>query len=481
MEILPIIIIVSLLGFFIILTLILFTWQYLRARERRRKHRSSESERYYKPTRKLTLQSGRAIPTSQKQDTASTRGPHSLDMTSPLPIFTAPTYTVTCEASTHGSPQRRPIISSQDHRHPPILEARSQKRDVERPRRVVSEPNRPKEKKVSPRVWSVPTHLTAEKDGSLTIPRPALVTIESRRPSATKSIESQTQRVSDPKATTQPRRSSASKGQEITDSLQKAYQGPLGLGGRVYDVPTSPVLWNGPIHSAESRGAGERRTSGGSLESPAVSSRVISDSIERPPPLFSGGSSSPRVRFAPPTKVDLNRVSFLSMTDSVSSSVALEQVSPISPLIPSMRAPPPSTVELTHYDLSPLSSSKASATRVRDTPPHLKTPDFGQISFFDSATSSSEEPSLPNRGVSVMSNRSNFTIASSEISSSNWTFGNAKMVNIYPSVAQEKERSTPPYARKLRSKYGQYPRGLRNKALPVVPKSPLSRSDFGPL
>lgn len=496
MELLPIIIIVSLLGFFIILTLILFTCVYLRAREARRKRRSSDSKPHYKPTRKLTLQSGKAIPTSEAQETASTRPPHSLDLTSPMPIFTIPTYMVTCEAGDPPkSSQQRPIISAQDHGHPPILadlEAQIPQIYAEEPRRAVSEPKRPRKDSIPKRVYSIPASLTTERNRSLTVPRPALVAIESRS-SATRSSDSTPQRISGPKpGEAQPRRSSSSKGQEITDSLQKAYQGPTVPSGQTPKLSSNPLTWNtwAPGAGAESGGSSEGHPSGQLLDSPALSSRAVSDSIPRPPPLFSRPNYSPRVQFAPPTEVDYTRVSFLSMTDSLAS----EQMSPISPMASTLRAPPPSTVELAYYESTPpLSrtisfSSERSPTRLRNTPPHLETPDFGKISFFDWETSSDEPNPLLQRGLSGTSHRShrsivsNFTIASSEVSSANWTFGNAKVINIYPSVAQEKERNTPPpYAKTLRSKYGQYPRGRRNKALPVIPKSPLSRTDFGSL
>ncbi len=495
MELLPIIIIVSLLGFFIILTLILFTCVYLRAREARRRRRSSESKPHYKPTRKLTLQSGKAIPTSEAQETASTRRPHSLDLTSPMPIFTAPTYMVRCEAGDPPKTSRqRPAISAQDHGHPPILpdlEAQIPQNYTEEPRRAVSEPNRPRKDSIPKRVYSIPASLTTDRNGSLTVPRPALVAIESRRPSAARTSESSLERTSGPKpGEAHARRSSASRGQEITDSLQKAYQSPLVLGGQTPELPTSPVPWNTWAYAAESSGSSEGRHSGQTPGPPATSSRAVFDSIQKPPPLFSRHIYSPRVQFAPPTEVDYTRVSFLSMTDSLAS----EQLSPISPMVPNMRAPPPSTVELAYYESSPplsrknSSSSQGSPTRLRNTPPYLETPDFGKISFFDSETSSDEPNPLLQRGLSGMSHRShrsnvsNFTIASSEVSSANWTFGNAKVINIYHSVAQEKERNTPPpYAKTLRSKYGQYPRGRRNKALPVIPKSPLSQIDFGSL
>ena len=116
--------------------------------------------------------------------------------------------------------------------------------------------------------------------------------------------------------------------------------------------------------------------------------------------------------------------------------------------------------------------------------PHIER---GSLAFFTSSPTPTRLIHDLRRGPSVMSNRSGLTIASSEISS-NWTIGKAELVNIYPSLADEEEeeedgegrwhmieRSTPPYAKTLRSKYGQYPRGQRDKALPTLPKSPLSQ------
>ena len=119
--------------------------------------------------------------------------------------------------------------------------------------------------------------------------------------------------------------------------------------------------------------------------------------------------------------------------------------------------------------------------------PHFERGSLGSMSFFNSTPTPTRREHDLRRGPSVMSNRSGLTIASSEISS-NWTIGKAELVNIYPSVAddedlveeepegvRESDRATPPYARMLRSKFGQYPKGKRDKALPTLPKSPLSQ------
>lgn len=519
MELLPIIIIVSLLGFFIILSAVLFTWQYLKSREQRKRREYSESQE--KPTRHLTVRSGQVVPKSEAAETASTRDPASFDLPSPNT-----TYTVKCEAERRKTSDTWPPnvaarrqdrasratdkeAQSKDagrckvaaYTWPPKPAARTQKypfgvidleaqtQDAGSPKLVESEPFRHKEEIAKARAKLSRPVITTERSGSLTLPRPALVTIESRRPSAAKSHDSQSRRTSKSKSDHHSYHPS-SKNREIAESLQRAYTGPSILGGEAHQLPASPVLWKSSAHTTEGRRTSGRRSSDRSVDGSTVSSRVISDSVQRPPPLFSTIDYSPHVRFAPVQYLshdddDVNRVSFLSMTDSASSSYTTEQVSPV------MRAPPPSIDELAHEETSPpLSSGLVSDTPntpsfIRDTPPQLSTPDFGNMSFFDSTRSSEESSQLESpkklqRGVSVMSNRSILTIASSEISA-NWTIGNAQVVNIYPSVASEKDRATPPYVRPLRSKYGRYPRGRGDKALPVIPKSPLWQSDFGDL
>ncbi|KAL9132394.1 MAG: hypothetical protein Q9175_006430 [Cornicularia normoerica] len=520
MDLLPIIIIVTLLGFFIILTAVLFTWQYLKAREQRKRRQNSESQE--RPTRHLTVRSGQVIPKSEAAETASTRDLASFDCPSPRA-----TYTVKCEAerrktsdpwppkvATHRQYKSSkatdveaqskdagrskvaaytwpPKPADRSQKHPfGAIDLEAQSRDAGRSQASESEPFRRKEEIAKARAKLSRPVLKTQRSGSLTLPRPSLVIIESRRPSAAKSHDSQSRRTSKSKSNIQSRHPSSSRNREIAESIQKAYTGPSVLGGEAHQLPASPVLRNSSHHTAESRRASGRRSSRRSADSSTVGSRVVSDSIQRPPPLFSTVDYGPHVRFAPVQHVsndddDVNHASFLSMTDSASSSCTTEQVTPV------MRAPPPSINDLAHYETSPpvtsglVSDASDSPGFIRDTPPQLGTPDFGNMSFFDSTRSSDESNQLESakklqRGVSVMSNRSILTIASSEISS-NWTIGNAQVVNIYPSVAQEKDRATPPYARRLRSKYGRYPRGRGDKALPGIPKSPLWQNDFGDL
>lgn len=483
MQLLPTIIIVSLLGFFIFLTLILFVWQYLRTRERHRRRRTSN-----RPIRRLTVRSGKVIPKSEAADTVSTRDPISVDLPSPNP-----TYTVTCQVESRNISdiwRSKGMIHGQGHSSQnPDLEAQID--CVRIPALVESESHHPRKVIAKPRRKSVKTIPMEERSGSLTLPRPPLVNIESRRPSTTsQSQESHSRRQSNSrKQNSGSRQCSTLKGRVITNSLEKAYVAPLILGGEVHQLPSSPMPRTSSIYSSQSRWASGRRPSGQTLDGSSVSSRGISDSVQRPPPLFSSVGDSPHVRFVPPAIENVNRMSFLSMTHSASSSVTPEQTSPL--LTPVPHAPPPSMVELGLYEPSQSKSeeqlldSLVTPSYIRDTPPHLDTPEFGsEITFFNSATSSKdsnegETAKKLKRGVSVMSNRSNFTIASSEISST-WYIENARAVNIYPSVAQDRDRVTPSYARGLRSKYGRYPRGRRDKALPVIPRSPLSQSEPEP-
>ena len=447
MQLLPIFIVVSLLGFFIILTLLLFLWQLLKAQKRSEKqHSDSKNE---KPTRQFTVRDGKVIPLSDAQDTASTRKPISLDLTSPI-------FNYLAEQNLEEQKNQQPPKISIPHWLPTSaidLEAQHVE-SIETPN-LREQPKRVRSQNLS-------SALRTEKNGSSTVPRPSLVIIESRRPSTIKAKESQS------------RRASSSTGKDITDSLQKAYTGPSILGGEMHELPASPIF-HAPSHNSGSRRASDRRASAYTVETLAPSSRVISDSVQRPPPLFSPVDYSPHVSFAPTRNRDPTSTSFLSMTNSPSPS---EQSEPSEPSSPIVKAPPPSMIELPHHSATPSvfsrelekgASSSTDQLRSQLTPIDTEVPSIGETSFLDSA--SSDNSKKLRRGVSMMSNRSVLTIASSDISS-NWTIGNAQLVNIYPSVAPE--RPIPSYARKLRSKYGRYPRGRRDKALPVVPKSPMS-------
>ncbi|MCJ1280504.1 hypothetical protein MMC21_008333 [Puttea exsequens] len=259
-----------------------------------------------------------------------------------------------------------------------------------------------------------------------------------------------------------------------------SYVSPKVLSREANDTPPNPMKLNSSV-----RRTGTERTIKAQHMEHTVDPRVASLSVksgynQRPPPLTGQtGDIAPRVRFANEVD-DLNRISFLSMTDSPSSCASSEQASPVSPMVHAF-APPPSKEQLAFYqqpsvvpsELSPGAEPVAPGLS-GDVPPHLATPDFGRA-FFELPSTSVDGGNLQ-RGVSVMSNRSALTVASSEIDA-DWTIGSARAVSIYPSVAQQDDKS-PPYAEKLRSKYGRYPKGRRDKALPDIPRSPLYQISF---
>ena len=565
MQLLPTIIIVALLGFFIILTLALFIWHCRRTRARRQTRCSDESQA--KPARKMILRDGKVIPVSQAIDTASTREPYSLDLESPdiekqfdFDVEKGFTRQRSARASKRAS--RRSLRSPQKDRptwtagRPPWLQ-KTPEAGQRQPREV--------QQKLKPTVQPRP------RDRSRSIPRPSLINIERRGSSQTgrshqsnepvPSLPSQVRPPEEPMPSLARQRRGSDmtpemqrkrRGMGITESLYNAYKGPGPWGGEVHELPASPVVIPGAARAV----ASSTRSSGYRWSVPATaslyssvpptvsfvgSSRAVSlpDSVKPPPPLFSKVKYSPHVSFAPTH--DLNRQSFLSMTDSPTSSTSTERAF-LGPKLPNLstseppvaptptdlptttanelltyneqsrpvRAPPvlaPNAFEVVErvrafgrlHQERPFSTVQRrerpfSATSRRPPSIEIDIPhtERGSMSFFDhtpppSTTGKGKELT---RGPSVMSDRSGITIASSEISS-NWTIGKAELVNIYPSVADEDGkqqsetpgsevpsaigRATPPYAKMLRSKFGQYPKGRRDKALPTLPKSPLSQ------
>ncbi|KAL9131476.1 MAG: hypothetical protein Q9217_000625 [Psora testacea] len=544
------------------LTLVLFVWHWRRTRARGQKIGSDKSQT--KPARKLTLREGRVIPVSEAVDTASTREPYSLDLESPdiekqFEFDVEKGFTKERPVKASKKASRRSLRSPQKERptwasgRPPWLQ---------RAPEVSTRRSGEFQQRLKPPAWPRP------RDRSRSLPRPSLINIERRGSSQTarshQSIEpvpSLSMRQSDeskPSLARQRRGSDMTpemqrkrRGMGITESLYNAYKGPGPWVGELHELPASPIFMPGAATTA----ANSRRNSRYRWSMPATSSvyssipatasfvsssRVVSqpDSIQPPPPLFSKVNYSPHVSFAPTH--DINRQSFLSMTESPTSSTSTEraflgpkaphpsvaELSPAPTGIPTttgqrpayneqarpMRAPSlptPNALEVVervrafgqqHRERpsSIVPQDERSFSTVSRRPPSVEVEiphtETGSMSFFDAIPPPSNvgKGRELTRGPSVMSDRSGMTIASSEISS-NWTIGKAELVNIYPSVADGEseqgvegserasvapsasERATPPYAKMLRSKFGQYPRGRRDKALPTLPKSPLGR------
>ena len=624
MKLLPTIIIVALLGFFLIVTFALFVWH--RQRCHALKHERRRDGPRISPTRRLTLRDGKAIPSDQACDTASTRERYSLDLQS-------------LDLEKHFDFDMEKGFTKPNPQKPSKRTSRHSLRSIRRERGQTWTPGRPpwlqrtpdaSDRKLEPEPKVKPPSRSKPRDRSRSIPRPSLINIERRGSSQTrKSLEPQPPQ--QPRASVGRRASSQTQmtlemqqkrqAMGITESLYNAYRGRTPWSGETHHLPTTPIVFPGPAKTVASstRNSSHRWSipATASLHSsiPATasvigSSRAVSlpESIQAPAPLFSKVDYSPHVSFAPtqefaPTQ-DLNRRSFLAMTDSPTSSTSTERafLGPKIPLplpadVPSTEPAPESRIsELPTYNeqsrplalpSAPTPNALEVVERVRafgrlhrerpssileqqealseafqqrerqfstgqqrhtmpeafqkpipeqqetlseelrqqerqgsiaqqrhtlpdsfrqanvrpstairrpnsrvvsKRPPSIEIDiphtERGSMSFFTSTPTPTRPMYDLRRGPSVLSNRSGLTIASSEISS-NWTIGKAELVNIYPSLADEDEevvesfrgsdRATPPYARMLRSKFGQYPRGKRDKALPTLPKSPLSQ------
>lgn len=297
------------------------------------------------------------------------------------------------------------------------------------------------------------------------------------------------------------RRTSASS-QKITASLKKAYKGTPAVETETVDIP--PTLGSKPTEIRtmvrKKQSNTQRRMSSHSstenartdfttnrepqrkrreLPNPSrissfdpVAFAVSTNSIQLPPPVLSIDtrrlpSRSKRSKKPAPA-------SFLSMSTSPASSEASKHAVSTAedillPLAENRHAQNISRFSTTSGDKPPRPKSRvvrnqsndiiASSSQMRDT------------SFINSATASTI--TTPNiQRVSMMSNNSIATFASSDISST-WTFGNAQPVTILPSVAPDAAPALPDLER-LKSKYGRYS-NVKEKALPVPPSSPLSR------
>lgn len=478
MQYLPTIIITSLLVFTIALTLVCALWHWRRSKRQIKRKQSTDS--YKKtPVRRLTVKGGRVVDAVSALEKGGLDSDHIEDDV-PYPVLDA---FVDDSEKFPRPPSARPRADG-----PKIREIRAK---IETSAQSPRSPNIPKNARRmsvhephdahSLRVPSIPSTLLSERSGSLTLPRPSLINIE-RKGSGQRSRRMREKR---------PRR---------RDTYPKpgSHEGSIGSSRDIPELPTNlkvpeiahidpdGVRTTHRHLSAPAPTAGP--TSPGSISSPRLP-RPQSISTSLAPPTVT--SPGPHVTFAPTRNpINPNRNSFLSLTTSSSSSLH-------EPTSPHMFAPPPSMVDLLNHRPPPLPTPNELEAEFRsemaarlNRPPSLdvEIPHASPFSFLSLQHFPEFQQQSPTlrRGHSVQSNRSILTIASSEISS-NWTIGDAHAVNIYPSVApgegspslapaSASDRETPPYAKTLRSKYGRYPRGRRDKALPTVPKSPLRMS-----
>ncbi len=519
MELLPTIIIVALLGFFITLTLALFYVHHARTRVRSSGHRDEG----FGPSqpRKMTVRSGKVIPTSEAAETLSTRKPMSLDLSTPLsPLcfdFDIEKRLSQPPALTHVKKKNRQSWLGKDR----------ETRLYEFEQAWLSKGPGPLEEPIKEEKFfcESPAFPRRTRDSPPSLPRPSLINIE-KRGSGTQ---------------TQP--SSRTTTRRHAKALYDTYKHFSILGRPVYELPATPVATPGKSRTPPSAtmpaqpqilapvtkpaqshtAASSTRTSGlfsfltwtGSKRN----AQAVSETIKKPAPVFTAVDYRPRVRFA--ASQEPNRDSFISMTGSQISPGTSLHARPTSANVPSNRsslrsisesdvypgvsanarptiyAPPTYAVDLSKNSETSLPSPGTLAaivegnandesdrvsgivkdgpvSMITDRAPsiHVNIPHTEDMIFECTPTSPHRPTTELQRGPSARSDRSAWTIASSEISS-DWTIGKAEAVSIHRTVSDD--RSSPSYSRTLRSKYGRYPRGRRDKALPTVPISPISQ------
>ena len=462
MGLLPTIIIVSLLGFFIALTLLIFIGQRLRTRDRRKRQHLIASGNE-KPTRHLTVRSGKVVPLSEAVQTASTRQLESLDLSSLRSGYSSKSK-ITLE-----KPARtvRQTTEADRRRSSGYTDLEAQDQELERRWEENMKVFHPDERFMES--W---------------------IAINSRGKKGGRS-----KRLAD-------ERPSAVSGQRITESLRRGYNGPSALAGRPVEVPTTPVtkptkvftLPRKKVNDSDVTSHPQARKGDVISENTKSLKRLQNkrpdvDRFQRPP-------SNPRVSFALPKNIEIPNplptpvpatslptwtespiqntpVSFFSSSESPESSAVSQVAASL------VNAPPPSPTEgAPSQKLQPKSREgepkrRDSIESRRDRPPQIDTniPNIGDTSFIDSAESSEKDIPGLRRGQSHMSNHSVLTFASSEISSV-WTFGNAQPVAIVASVAPRTLAMHPDPTR-LKSKYGRRVKSRKEKALPILPSSPL--------
>lgn len=458
MRLLPIIIVVSLLGLLLVISFTLFVFHYKKVRAHRKTPQMAQDNQ--RPTRQLTVRSGKVIPISEAVQTPSTRDIRSLDL------------------STLRSANSVKSKFSQD-------------RILQSPRATIKSFDR--------RRSSALADLEAqnEVDGTweANVQRLHRLDERSRDPRHIKNTRSREM----------DRRVSISS-QKITASLKKAYRGapafetqalqiPPTLGSKSTEIRTMvrkkksdpnlerplPVkkyqngfeatrFTPGPRKQSLDLQTSNRNTAG-SLQGSGYA--VPTKAIQPPQSAFLNRHSSPAEQSRP---LDWTRSSFFSTSVSEGSSTQLQQPD-------HSEKAPPSLTDRQDWQSGPQPAVRNSQLRPKSsmqsprTKPHkinTKVSNIRDTSFIDSATSS--PTTAPNfQRDSMLSSSSVATFASSDLSST-WTFGNAQPIAILPGIMSRAPAPSPaPTPRRPKSKYGRYPKKRKDKELPIVPRSPLAR------
>ncbi|KAL8725518.1 MAG: hypothetical protein Q9166_007304 [cf. Caloplaca sp. 2 TL-2023] len=539
MELLPIIIVVSLLAFFIALTLVIFAWRALRPAERRNKKRQAAQQRKG-PVRQLTLRNGRVIPLphelyglgkedlnsaelstvrtngSEKSREKPRRGPFTLTPLDPRPKLFGPRDSSPpsdLEAQTHIDPKK----FEENLKTLQILNNRLLEEPQNRvmPRRPETRrkwpgnnPNTVSSRKIAEslhKAYNVPSfpgrQMSQISDYPLS-PKSKPVPRHLRHPDQMASLlDPQQRRVSKTRSENiQPRKTRAS---QQSDDL------PRGKGrqdsGKSFSLPP-----DFPSEAIQTVQAIKMPPPVASIEISSSKGRIDSFEGHNPTSFFSANS----------TKTRNSRAS--SAAHSGTTSKRASTVPSIPPLKPSKVIAPPPTVKPPLVKAPPptpattTSSLEKEKSKPIETPIPFK-PSPTKIRFDVGTKSESAKPRPPDidievanakrhtpflldndnnsprdspvspeteeapRGQSARSTRSFATFASSDLSSA-WTFGKAQPMPIFPSVTPRAvgvESGTHTTITPLRpkSKYGRRVKASGMKALPVLPKTPLSQQD----
>lgn len=470
MQLLPIIIVVSLLGLLLILSCILFTCY---VRKRRTEWREGPEMIHDNHTRQLTVRSGKVIPKSEAFPTPSTREVRSLDLS-----------TVRSMRSVNSTKTK---FSQDRFFHSPRTRSFDRRRSS-----AAADPEAQNE---AAETWEANVKDLRHLDLRLRDPRFVFHGEGERKGSISS--------------------------QKIAASLKKAYKGTQTLETETVEIP--PTIGSEPT---EIRTLVRKRKSDSNLKRSSLV-KVIADESETgkvSPTLrkqqsaiqqysrnasssFQGAAhaaSTKAIQPPPPALLPLvsrhSAAAHLTLPDSrtrtsfLSTSVSSTSSTHHPPKIDaSGRVPPPSPIETPTVKLimqpannhdgqlrSQLSTESQPSTHSRRMkPPDINTniSDLGETFFIDSATTST--PNANANGVqrdSFMSSSSLATFASSDLSST-WTFGNAQPIAILPSVlsrAATAAAAASPNARRPKSKYGRFSKPRREKDLPILPRSPLS-------
>ncbi|KAL8650418.1 MAG: hypothetical protein Q9210_003839 [Variospora velana] len=519
MQLLPIIIVVSLLAFFIALTLVIFVWRAFTKAERRRKRK--EARTAGGPIRHLTLRNGKVIALPHRLYGLGKDELHSADLST---------------LRTGGSDKSR-----------------------EKPRRIpfTLTPLAKKPKLFGPRDSSPPSDLEAQTSVDPNKFEENLKTLQILNKRLLEDPQNRVfPRRAEPKRKWPGHNQNAVSSKRITESLRKAYNVPS-LPNRqmsqISDTPLSPK--SKPLSRHLRR---PDRTSGLVDPTHRRASKARSDSIQRRihsisqqldelprtqgrqdsgksfslPADFPSAAiqSVPPVRVPPPvaaveirsSKGRVDSFDALNPTKSFSTHTTRTRNSRTSsaagttskrvstvPSIPPLRlpaaikVPPPTPATTTSTPEAPKPEEqpqpadmpkplKPSPTKIRFGPdppkPEARHPRPPNIDVaIANAPHKTSSPLLasapkspeaePPRGQSARSTLSFATFASSDLSSA-WTFGSAQRMPIFPSVAPKAvgvDGSGGNYIAPLRprSKYGRKVKATGMKALPVLPKSPL--------